>query len=64
MAELGGGALGEVVGLLQVRLAGQDEVVDAERVVLLDPVGDLGVAADQGGARAAADQAVAGPQVR
>jgi len=47
-----------------VRLAGQDEVVDAERVVLLDPVGDLGVAADQGGARAAADQAVAGPQVR
>src|ERR1700677_2710798 len=45
LAELGRGALGEVVRLLQVRLPGQDEVVDAERVVLLDPVGDLGVAA-------------------
>ena len=29
-------------------------MVDAERVVLLDPVGDLGVAADQGRARARA----------
>jgi hypothetical protein len=30
LAEFGAGALGEVVGLLQVRLAGQDEVVDAD----------------------------------
>ncbi len=44
-------------------LPGQDEVVDAQIVVLADAVGDLGVAADERGARTAADQAVAGPQV-
>jgi hypothetical protein len=32
LAQLGGGALGEVIGLFQVRLSGQDEMVDAERV--------------------------------
>ena len=46
-----------------MRVAGEDELVDAELVVLLDPVGDLLVAADQRGAGAAADQADAGPEV-
>src|SRR5690606_1569330 len=57
-------ALAEPVRLLDVGVAGEDELLDAERRVLLDPVGDLGVAADQGGARAAAHQADARPQVR
>jgi hypothetical protein len=56
-------ALAEPVRLLQVRVTGQDELGDAEAGVLLDPVRDLGVAADERGARAAADQADAGPQV-
>src|SRR5690349_12281896 len=40
-------SLTEPVRLLQVRVAGEDELVDAEGVVLLDPLGDLVVAADQ-----------------
>src|SRR6202035_4112491 len=56
-------ALTEPVCLLQVRVAGEDELGDAGLGVLLDEVGDLLVAADQGGAGAAADQADAGPQV-
>jgi len=35
-----------LVGLFQVRVAGQDELVDAEFVVLGDAVSDLVVAAD------------------
>ena len=57
-------ALAEPVRLLQVRVPGQDELVDAQLRVLLDPVGDLGVAADQGRAGPATDQAHPGPQVR
>jgi hypothetical protein len=59
-------ALAEPVGLFQVRVPGQDELGEAEPGVLLDPVGDLGVAADQGRPGAAAEQADAGgsPQVR
>lgn len=53
-AQDGQHALAEPVGLLQVRVPGQDELGDAERGVLFYPVGDLGVAADQGRARAAA----------
>jgi hypothetical protein len=46
-----------------VRVTGQDEFVDAEFVVLSDPLGNLLVAADQGRARAAPDEADARPQV-
>src|SRR5438067_2503209 len=53
----------EPVGLFKVGLAGEDEVVEAELVVLGDAVADLVVAADQGGSGAAADEAEAGPQV-
>ena len=56
-------ALAEPVGPLEVRVGREDELVDAERGVLLDPVGDLLVAADQRGAGTAADQADAGPDV-
>jgi hypothetical protein len=44
-------------------LAGQDEMVDAQCVVLRDAVGDFGVAAHQRSARAATNEAVAGPEV-
>ena len=64
LAQDGQHALAEPVRLLQVRVPGEDELRDAELGVLLDPLGDLGVAADQGGAGAAAHQADAGPQVR
>jgi hypothetical protein len=47
-----------------VWLAGQDDMVDAERVVLREPFGDLAVAADQGGTGAGPDQTEAGPEVR
>src|SRR5580693_6911820 len=57
-------ALAEPVCLLQMRIAGEDELGDAGAGVLLDQVGDLLVAADQGGAGAAADEADAGPEVR
>ena len=46
-----------------MRIARHHELVDAERVVLLHAVGDVGVAADQRRARATAHQADAGPQV-
>src|SRR5690348_4568928 len=63
-AQLGQHSLAEPVRLLQVRVAGQDELRDAQRPVLLDQVGHLGVAADQRGAGAAAHQPDPGPQVR
>src|SRR3954463_3839821 len=50
-------ALADAVGLLQVRIAGEDELVDARLVVLGDAIGDLLVAAHQRGAGAAADEA-------
>ena len=56
-------ALAEPVRLLEVGLARQDEVVEAELVVLGDALGDLVVAADQRGAGAAAHEAEAGPEV-
>ena len=56
-------ALGELPRLLEVRVAGEDEVVDAEVGVLADPLGDLFVRADQRGAGAAAHEADARPQV-
>lgn len=46
-----------------MRLAGQDEVLHAEPVALLDPIGHLLVAADQGGAGVPAQQAESGPEV-
>ena len=52
LAQYGQYALAEPVGLLEVRVPGQDELGDAERGVLLDPVGDLGMA----GASAVAEQ--------
>src|SRR5580700_11678652 len=63
-AKHGQDALAEPVGLLEVRVTGQDELLDPQRGVLLDQVGDLLVAAHQRGAGAAADEADAGPQVR
>src|SRR6204780_310374 len=63
-AQHGQDPLAEPVGLLEVRVTGQDELLDAQRGVLLDQVGDLLVAAHQRGAGAAADEADAGPQVR
>src|SRR5258706_13399760 len=63
-ADLGQDALAEPASLPQVRVAGQDELADAEGGVLLDEVGHLLVAAHQGRAGPAPDQAHAGPQVR
>ena len=56
--------LPEPVRLLQVRVPGQDELRDTQPGVLLDPVGDLGMAADQRGPGPAPDQPDPGPQVR
>src|SRR6478735_6763517 len=55
--------LGEAVGLLQVRIAGEDEVVEPECRVFLDACGDGLRIAHQRRARATAHQAHAGPQV-
>src|ERR1700691_2094646 len=63
-AKQGQDTLAEPVGLLEVRVPGQDELLDAQRGVLLDQVGDLIVAAHQRGAGGAADEADAGPQMR
>ncbi|CAG7064346.1 hypothetical protein PICSAR18_02361 [Mycobacterium avium subsp. paratuberculosis] len=57
-------ALAEPVGLFQMRIPRQDEVGDAQFGVFGQPLGDLGVRADQGGARSPAHQADPGPQVR
>ena len=56
--------LGEAVAFLEMRIAGEDEAIDAERHVFLHPLGDLVRIADQGRAGAAAHQADAGPEVR
>jgi hypothetical protein len=56
LAHDGQHSLAEPVGLTPVRVPGQDELGDAERGVLLDPVGDLDVAADQRRARASAQR--------
>src|SRR4051812_19247972 len=57
-------ALAEPVELLEVRVAGEDELVDPDGGVLRDAVGHLLVAPDERGAGAAAGQPHAGPQVR
>ena len=44
-------ALGDVVGLLEVRIAGEDELDEAVPVIVGDAVGDLRMAADEGRAR-------------
>src|SRR6478752_1931126 len=56
-------AFGEPVRLLQVRVAGEDELVEADRVVLVDQVRHLFVAADEGGARSPANKPDARPQI-
>src|SRR3954469_3945742 len=56
-------ALGELPGLLEVRVAREDEVVDAEVGVLADPLGDLLVGAHQRGPGTTAHQADARPEV-
>jgi hypothetical protein len=63
-SQLGSHAFAEPVGLFQVGVAGEDELVDAQRVLLRDQVGDLGMAAHEGGSRAAADQADPRPEAR
>src|ERR1700733_1553333 len=55
--------LPEAVRLLEVGVAGQDEVVQAQLRVLGDPVGDLLVRTDQRGPCPAANEADAGPQI-
>jgi hypothetical protein len=56
--------LADVVELFEVRVAREDELVEADRGILRDPFGDLLVAADERGAGAPADEPDAGPQVR
>jgi hypothetical protein len=56
--------LGETVALLEMRVSGKDESVDAEGHVFAHPLGDLMWVTDQGGAGAAAHQANAGPEIR
>src|ERR1039458_10600631 len=63
LAQHGHDALAERVGLLDVGVAGEDELADPELVVLGHQVGDLLVAADHGGTGAGAQQTDAGPQV-
>ena len=55
--------LADPVRLLDVRVAGEDELLEPERVVLGDALGHLVVVADQGGAGAAAHEPDARPQV-
>src|SRR5690348_16572342 len=55
--------LADPPGLLEVWIAGEDELVEAEGGVLRDALGHLLVAADQSRRRALADQPDAGPQV-
>src|SRR5579875_1404094 len=57
-------AFAEAVGLFEVRVAGQDEVVETQLRVFDDPLGNLLIRADQRGARATADQSDTGPQIR
>src|SRR5437867_5096690 len=63
LAEDGQYPLREAVRLLEMRLAGQDQVIHPDGVVLLDSLGHLFMAADEcrGGTRP--DEAVACPQV-
>src|SRR3954453_18777447 len=57
-------AFAEPVRLLEVRIAGEDELVEAEFLVLANPVGDLVEGADERGPDAAAHEPDAGPHVR
>lgn len=47
-----------------MRVAGQDELVDTDRLILGNPLGDVLVAADEGRSGAAANQPDSGPEVR
>ncbi|ESY93906.1 hypothetical protein X741_16595 [Mesorhizobium sp. LNHC229A00] len=51
----------ETIGFLQMRVAGQDEGVDAEATVFIDALGDRIRVADQCRSRTAAHKADAGP---
>src|SRR5512132_2616027 len=63
-AQPGEDELGEAVGLLQMRVATENEGVDAEIVVLPHAFGDgIGVS-DQRRPRPAADQTDASPEIR
>ncbi len=62
-AELREQQFGDAVGLLEMRVAGADDRIDADRLVFADALGDLVRRADQRGAGAAAHQPDAGPQV-
>src|SRR5262249_54039632 len=55
--------LGEAIRLLEMRVAGEDERVDAELHIFLDALGDRIRIADQRRARSATDEADTGPQV-
>src|SRR3954452_6143829 len=57
-------ALAEPVRLFEVRVAGEDELVEADAVVLDDAVRDLFVGTDDRGADATAHEPDAGPDVR
>src|SRR3984885_13590513 len=57
-------ALAELIGLLDVGIAGQDELGYAQLVVLRDAIGNLRVAADERRSGSAPEPADAGPQVR
>lgn len=56
--------LGKPVRLFQMLVAGQDEFVEAQRVVFADRVGDFAMTADQRGPVPTPDQPDSGPQIR
>ncbi len=57
-------ALAEPEELLEVRIAGENELVDPDLRILGDPVGDVGVAAHECGAGTTTDEADSRPEVR
>ena len=63
-AEFGEDQLGEAVGLFQVRVAAEDEGVDAQLFVFPHPRGDGFRVADERRPGPAADQSHPGPEVR
>ena len=56
--------LGEAVGFLEMRVAGEDERIDADRAIVFHPRRNFVGRADQRGPGSASHQADAGPQVR
>ena len=55
--------LGEAIRLLEMRIAGHDEGIDADILILPDPRGDGWRITDQRGARAATHQTDAGQRL-